>query len=977
MEQVDILQQDANSRDREAQLQQAALPRRAYGDVAARIAEMESLNDPPNEIADEIERAVREHGNKVHPDQFGLMANDLLRVADDYRAGDVATARRRMTAILRDNNIKMGPKPNARVRFDPRIHGKPKGMDLQPGDQVDVVLPEVVWEPRGHEPRVLAKAAVIPADQPKAMRDQSRERRARLENPSTPGRFGEAVNKATPGTSAKVDNVEGGTPPKKRIQPLEDSAAVRGMIRHAEARKKLREKHEAAQRREAAAKVAPKAAAPAGQQDVVDRIREATARLAKEPGGFVNLADLRDELADVPRKDLDAALRVMARGDFKGVRIFPQADRANLKERDHAAALKVGGEDNNLIALEPSKAATPKPPAPPVVKKAAPAKKVGGRKIGTQEPNTNLDNQRILDLRRIAKDEHVRVPLGAKKEEIRQLILAKRGNKAAGIGTPPIKRVRPPKPAAKPDTELRNQRIEDLRKIAKDEGIRIPAKLRTKDAIRQHILNERKAKGGSSLKSPTPAPAKAVAPVKAIGKAAVPAPKSIPVPPKVAKAVGAPAKPAPRKPAPRKKLPGVMVRPRPAKQIIAEGGVSEFRQILEDHFKAGKSRDEMKAMLERVQNPILRELAKKWGVHVPAGDAKPFIINKILDAKFKARQHGGGTRFHGANLRGLRQLAKDEKIRIPSWMKQEDQIRQFIKDVRAARGQAASQQAQSLMNMPAGDIFPTKAQQYHVDVSHMQELVKHVEQPYAKERSLAGGAIGDTRLRETRDGYKYVWKRDRKNTSDGEQISNHLAKLMGLGAPDLYRNEDTAVTMEFVPGGVAGDLLGAIDFGRGKGPWAKYKSSDEVFETDDAKRIALLDALVMNTDRHTGNWMLGDNGRLIPIDHGFVFGMAFGRNPEKKITASVDTEAKARDYAKDFISNTYRDLRFRNILFDSNRNLRDNDFTQADMAHLRQQITAMLPMMTKLGKEDLVENMLARLEIFARHAKGKRNIIAK
>jgi len=83
--------------------------------------------------------------------------------------------------------------------------------------------------------------------------------------------------------------------------------------------------------------------------DPEQAIRAAYQMLAKEPGGWVGLADLRAKLKGRPRETVDETLRVMARQD--GVRIIPVADNKNLTRRDRSAALKIGGEDNHAIAI--------------------------------------------------------------------------------------------------------------------------------------------------------------------------------------------------------------------------------------------------------------------------------------------------------------------------------------------------------------------------------------------------------------------------------------------------------------------------------------------------------------------------------------------------------------------------------------------------------------------------------------------------
>jgi hypothetical protein len=97
------------------------------------------------------------------------------------------------------------------------------------------------------------------------------------------------------------------------------------------------------------------AAAPGGVLDadtVEDRVRTAYAKLATEPAGWVSLADLRELLDDIPRAELDTALKWMA--VQPGVRLIPVANLKSLSTRDREAALRFGGEENHAFAIEES-----------------------------------------------------------------------------------------------------------------------------------------------------------------------------------------------------------------------------------------------------------------------------------------------------------------------------------------------------------------------------------------------------------------------------------------------------------------------------------------------------------------------------------------------------------------------------------------------------------------------------------------------
>jgi hypothetical protein len=86
--------------------------------------------------------------------------------------------------------------------------------------------------------------------------------------------------------------------------------------------------------------------------DVESRIRAAYQDLVDEPGQWLGLADLRDHLSGLDPSAVNDTLRAMAQ--MKGVRIIPVANSRALDTRDREAALRMGGEDHNALAIDPA-----------------------------------------------------------------------------------------------------------------------------------------------------------------------------------------------------------------------------------------------------------------------------------------------------------------------------------------------------------------------------------------------------------------------------------------------------------------------------------------------------------------------------------------------------------------------------------------------------------------------------------------------
>lgn len=84
---------------------------------------------------------------------------------------------------------------------------------------------------------------------------------------------------------------------------------------------------------------------------VETRVRAAYQKLAARPGDLVSLARLRDELPDVSRAELDAALLGMDRR--RALQLEPDPHRIALSQRAKDAAIPLGGEDMHLLTMRP------------------------------------------------------------------------------------------------------------------------------------------------------------------------------------------------------------------------------------------------------------------------------------------------------------------------------------------------------------------------------------------------------------------------------------------------------------------------------------------------------------------------------------------------------------------------------------------------------------------------------------------------
>ncbi|SDD51501.1 hypothetical protein SAMN05216174_11272 [Actinokineospora iranica] len=88
------------------------------------------------------------------------------------------------------------------------------------------------------------------------------------------------------------------------------------------------------------------------EAEIVERVHSAYHKLARAPRAWVSLTALRAMLVQARREDVDAVLEELDRSGK--AHLVPESDRKLLTEADHAAAIRVGGEDNHLISIEAS-----------------------------------------------------------------------------------------------------------------------------------------------------------------------------------------------------------------------------------------------------------------------------------------------------------------------------------------------------------------------------------------------------------------------------------------------------------------------------------------------------------------------------------------------------------------------------------------------------------------------------------------------
>ncbi|MGC7102506.1 hypothetical protein ACPZ19_48220 [Amycolatopsis lurida] len=86
--------------------------------------------------------------------------------------------------------------------------------------------------------------------------------------------------------------------------------------------------------------------------DLESLIRQAYRALATAPQDWIRLARIRPKLNGADKSEVDEVLLEMMKTGT--VHLAPDSNRSALTDADHAAAVRIGGEDKHIIAIEES-----------------------------------------------------------------------------------------------------------------------------------------------------------------------------------------------------------------------------------------------------------------------------------------------------------------------------------------------------------------------------------------------------------------------------------------------------------------------------------------------------------------------------------------------------------------------------------------------------------------------------------------------
>lgn len=398
--------------------QQETAKAEAPAEAAAAVDELISKKADNGVIAQHL-RAIAA-GPKLDgiddEDDRGALRDDLERAADAFQDDNPMEGKKIIRSLARATGVEMQGKAGEKTSFDPSVHDAVNSDGLNTGDQIEVIRPGAVMRRKDgalvHLDRAMVRRVGPAQEAPKAP-----------EPPKERVGFG-APKVSQQGRRQAFEEM-------KRARVQEGPAVPESMARA---------------RGEAAKKAAR-------EVEVENRIRAAYDQTPKLPGGGVEIKELRKNLSDMPRDEVDAALIRLGRKDR--VSLLPNEDQGRLTTADKAAAVEMpnGGAPGHFLVIDDGNAQRPVPSAPkakPVPRKAG--RPAAGPKVFNEE---DLDKNNVAQLRQHAKQKGVVVPAGTRKADIIDLIKAgpkekapRKAAKAAKAAVPktPVRRAHPEPP---------------------------------------------------------------------------------------------------------------------------------------------------------------------------------------------------------------------------------------------------------------------------------------------------------------------------------------------------------------------------------------------------------------------------------------------------------------------------------------------------------------------------------------------------
>jgi SPP1 gp7 family putative phage head morphogenesis protein len=226
-----------------------------------------------------------------------------------------------------------------------------------------------------------------------------------------------------------------------------------------------------------------------------------------------------------------------------------------------------------------------------------------------------------------------------------------------------------------------------------------------------------------------------------------------------------------------------------------------------------------------------------------------------------------------------------------------------------------------------------------------QDAVRRLgEQAPAQTRRM-GGQMANTSLLTYSDGSKLIEKvynraaetaAELKHEVDAEQLGSKVLEALGLRAPAVVATSRDRLLIEYFDGELGADI--------------GWEAAEPIIESDQGHVLGLADVLMANADRNMGNWLMSDS-RLVGIDHGAAF---YNQLIRSEFTVGLT------EYGPTFGESAWAET---------------IDISPADLALVRDRLTALRPDFVALKRISWFNQMMSRLRQAEKRATGTRNRI--
>jgi ADP-ribose pyrophosphatase len=383
--------------------------------------------------------------------------------------------------------------------------------------------------------------------------------------------------------------------------------------------------------------------------------------------------------------------------------------------------------------------------------------------------------------------------------------------------------------------------------------------------------------------------------------------------------------------------------PRRSEMTVADGGVDLLRDLKgEKAFRNDWGIDRADRLMRRMQKRELQSMAKYLDVRLVPGQRQNSIRHDVMR---DIRRRLGMPAPRAREREELELLSTDElRKRLPAGAKP-----------------PSGATRRDLVEIALGD---GPVVDHHVGpLQPGARRVREAVQGGTKDlKYFSSGSMGQVAHVEGADGKEAIRKQmsrtdgvSGKQQADSEQILSELGERIDAPQAPVYRPAEDVVYMGFLPGSSANKMGDA-----------RVRAA---VATPQGRRVAILDAITGNSDRHPGNFKIID-GKPVGFDNSLAFDREGGRGrdfgPDGEIlpggTHSMDPFEQHYPYRT-------KELYPNSDIVKGGQWLDQHPFPREELLDVRRELEAMKPQFDRLGREAWYDQAHQRLEALIKRAR--------